>query len=244
MTQNRSQRRRKPGRPPGPTQRGTETRGLLYETAIALIARRGYEATTLREIAKRAGVSVGLLYKYFPSKRAVVLALYDALSAEYEERASAMKEGSLAERFIFALRTSLQTLQPHRPALSALVPVLVSDGSEGLFASATAFSRQRVQAVFQSAVEGAADAPRAELTPAVGRLLYLVHLAVILFWLLDRSPGQRATQEVIALIERVAAAASLALGAPQIGGWVLAGDALFRRALFGPGDRNAGGGAQ
>ena len=52
-------------------------------TAMQLIAARGYEATTLRDIAKEAGVSVGLLYRYFPSKQAVVIALYDELSSDY-----------------------------------------------------------------------------------------------------------------------------------------------------------------
>ena len=46
---------------------------------MRLIAERGYDATTLRDVAERAGVSAGLLYRYFPSKRAVVLALYDEL---------------------------------------------------------------------------------------------------------------------------------------------------------------------
>jgi len=64
---------RRPGRPKGQTRQGAAARLALYKTAIDLIGERGYEATTLREVADRAGVSVGLLYRYFPSKRAVVL---------------------------------------------------------------------------------------------------------------------------------------------------------------------------
>ena len=62
----------------------------------SLIAARGYEATTLRDIAKEAGVSVGLLYRYFPSKQAVVIALYDELSAEYARQAADMPPGQMA----------------------------------------------------------------------------------------------------------------------------------------------------
>src|SRR6266550_528806 len=61
--------RRGRGRPRGRTPQGVAARLSLYNTAIALIAERGYEATTLRDVADRAGVSVGLLYRYFPSKR-------------------------------------------------------------------------------------------------------------------------------------------------------------------------------
>src|SRR6478735_8127391 len=84
---------RRRGWPRGPSAQGLETRQHLYETAIRLIAARGWQATTLRDVATEAGVSVGLLYRYFPSKRAVVLALYDELSAEQEVHAAAMPHG-------------------------------------------------------------------------------------------------------------------------------------------------------
>ena len=54
-------------------------------------------------------------------------------------------------RFIFALNTSLHVLQPHRVALRALIPVLVGDPDDGVFAAGTAFSRQRVERVFEEA---------------------------------------------------------------------------------------------
>src|SRR5688572_29249550 len=130
------------GRPAGTTVQGQEARKRLYETAIELIGRKGYEATTLRDVAETAGVSVGLLYKYFPSKRAVVLAFYDELSGEYAARAGEMKPGRWRDRFVFALRTCLEVLGPHRQTLSSLAPVLVADSEEGLFAARTAFSRK------------------------------------------------------------------------------------------------------
>src|SRR5580704_19285225 len=172
----------KRGRPPGQTAQGAETRDRLYETAMGLIARRGYEATTLREIANEANVSVGLLYRYFPSKQALILAFYDELSADFARQAAAMQPGRWRDRFIFALTTSLDVLAAHRVALQALAPVLVGDPDEGVFSERTAFSRQRVQPVFEDAVIGATDAPKQPLAEALGRLLYLVHLAVLLWW--------------------------------------------------------------
>src|SRR5688572_23475142 len=105
---------RKRGRPPGQTPQGAAARDRLYATAMQLIAGRGYEATTLRDIAKDAGVSVGLLYRYFPSKQAVVIALYDELSSEYARKAADMPPGQWRDRFIFALMTSLEVLKPHQ----------------------------------------------------------------------------------------------------------------------------------
>lgn len=224
--------RRRRGRPPGPTVQGTEARTRLYETAIRLIKERGYDATTLRDVAMAADVSVGLLYRYFPSKRAVVLALYDELSAEYAQEARQMSPGKWRERVLFAMSTSLQVLAPHRATLAALVPVLVGDATEGLFAPSTAFSRRRVQRVFHDAVIGASDAPTPKLAAALARLSYFFHLAVILWWLLDKSPRQRATRSLVSLIERTAPTAVLALRLPPVRGFVRAADALFQEALF------------
>ncbi len=220
------------GRPPGRTPEGTETRRRLFDTAIALMAERGYVATTLRDVADEAGVSPGLLYRYFPSKQAVVLALYEDLSAEYATAAARMPNGRWRDRFLFALRTSLAVLKPHRQTLAALVSVLIGDAERGLFSTDSAFSRLRVQAVFDRAVIGATDAPRPQLAGALGRLLYLLHLAVLLWWLLDKSPRQRATTGLVMLIERAMPSAVLALRFPPVVKILRTGDDLFREALF------------
>lgn len=223
---------RRRGRPPGRTAQGVETRQLLFDTAIRLMAKHGYADTTLRAVASEAGVSPGLLYRYFPSKQSVVLALYDDLSAEYAAAAARMPRGRWRDRFLFALRTSLAVLDPHRRTLSALVPVLVGDAEQGLFSPSTAFSRFRVQQAFQDAVLGATDAPRREIAGALGRLLYLLHLAVLLWWLLDKSPSQRATTGLVTLVEQTMPSAVLALRFRPVANLLRTGDALFGEALF------------
>jgi AcrR family transcriptional regulator len=50
----------------------------LIAAATSLFAARGFRGTTTKEIAKAAGVSEALLFKYFPTKRA----LYAAILAE------------------------------------------------------------------------------------------------------------------------------------------------------------------
>jgi len=125
FTQNVKPRPR--GRPPGQTPQGAAAKKLLYDIAIARMAKHGYETTTLRDVAEEAGVSVGLLYRYFPSKRAVIIALYEDLSAEYAQQALKMAPGRWRDRFIFALKTSLDVLSPHRRTLQGLIPVMVGD---------------------------------------------------------------------------------------------------------------------
>lgn len=45
-----------------------ESRQRILRSALALFARAGYERTTIREIARHAGISQGLLYNYFTGK--------------------------------------------------------------------------------------------------------------------------------------------------------------------------------
>jgi AcrR family transcriptional regulator len=224
---------RKRGRPPGRTAGGEAKRQRLYETAIALIGERGYQAATLRDVATRAGVSPALLYRYFPNKRSVVLALYDELSETFAQQAAAMPRGRWRERFVFALELSLRALGPHRVTLRALAPVMAGDSEEGVFAHKTAFSRTRVQGIFREAVVSATDAPKRPLAESLGHLLYLAHLGVILWWLLDRSPGQRATKALVALIRQLLPSAALTLRLPPVRGFVRSADALIREGLLG-----------
>jgi AcrR family transcriptional regulator len=228
------------GRPPGQTAQGAAAKQRLYEIAVRRMARHGYETTTLRDVAKDAGVSVGLLYRHFPSKRAVIFALYDELSADYATATAAMPAGRWRDRAIFALRASLEVLSPHRTILRGLIPLLVADPDEGLFGAHARFSRVRVQTVFELAVTGASDAPPRALAEAIGRLLYLVHLAVLLWWLLDKTAKQRATTALVDLFDGILPSAAVTLRLPVVRRFVLSADALVREALLGePGDARA-----
>ena len=69
--------------PPPPKQaRSRQKRDALLQSALALFAERGYEETTIEEIAHRAGVAVGGFYQHFASKRQILLVLMDLLLQE------------------------------------------------------------------------------------------------------------------------------------------------------------------
>jgi AcrR family transcriptional regulator len=56
--------------------RSKETFSAIVEAAAELFGAQGYEGTTTHQVADRAGVSVGGLYRYFANKEALVVALY------------------------------------------------------------------------------------------------------------------------------------------------------------------------
>ncbi|NOX34237.1 MAG: TetR/AcrR family transcriptional regulator [Deltaproteobacteria bacterium] len=49
-----------------------ETRKIIQETAYSLFEKNGYEETTMRELAKQAGVGVGTIFTHFPDKSSLL----------------------------------------------------------------------------------------------------------------------------------------------------------------------------
>jgi AcrR family transcriptional regulator len=59
-----------------------QRRRQLFSVALELFAQRGYRATTMDDIAERAGVTKPLLYQHFSSKRALYLELVDSIAQD------------------------------------------------------------------------------------------------------------------------------------------------------------------
>ena len=68
------------------TDRRAPTHARLVEAATKVVARRGFHAATVDEIAEEAGFSVGALYSNFDGKDDVFLAVFDGHMRWYEER--------------------------------------------------------------------------------------------------------------------------------------------------------------
>ncbi|WP_343714506.1 TetR/AcrR family transcriptional regulator [Inquilinus sp.] len=72
-----------------PLTRREEKRRRILEAADGCFARRGFHATSMAEICEAAGMSAGNLYRYFPSKEAMIAALVDS---EREETAALFRQ--------------------------------------------------------------------------------------------------------------------------------------------------------
>jgi TetR/AcrR family transcriptional regulator len=64
---------------------GETVRDRLLRSAIALFARKGYAATTVREIVEAAGVTKPVLYYHFGNKEGIYLAIMESAFAELEK---------------------------------------------------------------------------------------------------------------------------------------------------------------
>ncbi|MFZ5570958.1 MAG: TetR/AcrR family transcriptional regulator [Thermodesulfobacteriota bacterium] len=58
-------------------QRGKETKNRIIKAAFHLFARKGIHGTNSREIAEKAGVSIGSFYSYFNNKKTLLLEMLE-----------------------------------------------------------------------------------------------------------------------------------------------------------------------
>ncbi len=66
-----------PGRPSRRERKKQEARRRIYQAAVHLFIEKGFEATTVDEIAGRADVAKGTVFNYFPHKTSFLAALAD-----------------------------------------------------------------------------------------------------------------------------------------------------------------------
>jgi AcrR family transcriptional regulator len=185
---------RRPIRREGEAKRDA-TRRTLLECALALFQQHGVEATTMRDIARAAGLSLGAAYYYFPSKEALVFAFYEDNQAQVEELAKHVS-GSVREKLGAIFHGKLASIRPQRAMLASIVPHLVNPGDPlSAFSAQTRGVRARAIAVFEHGLDGA-GLPEA-VVPVVANALWLLTLACMLVYIHDDSPGEARTHQLV-----------------------------------------------
>ncbi|WP_066374214.1 TetR/AcrR family transcriptional regulator [Herbidospora mongoliensis] len=98
------------------------TRAALLEAALAVFNERTYGDTPVAMVADRAGVSVGTLYRYFPSKEALGNAVYRLWKQTLVERLAAEHVADASSENIFAamFRTFIGFAADHPEAFAFL----------------------------------------------------------------------------------------------------------------------------
>lgn len=98
------------GVPPPISARRARTRERLIAAATEVVAREGFHAASVDQIAERAGLSIGALYSNFVGKDEVLFAVFDGHVAWYEEQIrAAASSGDMAGSTARLLRLPEQT---------------------------------------------------------------------------------------------------------------------------------------
>nr|WP_275980126.1 TetR family transcriptional regulator [Couchioplanes caeruleus] len=180
--------------------RGEQTRQLILETALRLFRERGYAETTMRAIAKEAGVAVGNAYYYFDSKEHLIQGFYDQNQAAHRVAAAAVlsAEKDFAARLRGVLHAGIDVNEPYHSFAATFFKTAAEPSSPlSPFSSESSPAREAAIALFREVVEGSSAKIDPELRRELPELLWLAWMGVVLFWVYDRSPAQRRTRRLI-----------------------------------------------
>lgn len=177
---------------------GERTKGLIFEKAIELFRNKGYEATTMRDIARAAKVATGAAYYYFPSKEAIVSAYYEQVQVLHAAKVCEELAGKeeLRERLASVLDSKLEILKDDRKFLGAVFRYTGEPGHPlSVFGKGTAAQRKQSVEIFREALDGSDLAEEwKELLPWG---LWLAHLGMILYFIHDESAAQAKTHKLV-----------------------------------------------
>jgi AcrR family transcriptional regulator len=203
--------------------RGEQTRQAILETALRLFQERGYADTTMRAIAKEAGVAVGNAYYYFDSKEHLIQGFYDRSQAEVRARADEIMaaESGFADRLRGVLHAGIDVNASYH-AFAATFFKSAAEPTSPLspFSRESSPAREAAIAMFRDVVDGSSAKLDPELRKELPELLWLAYMGVVLFWVHDRSPDQQRTRRlidgVVPLIDRLVSLSRLRVLRPAL----------------------------
>lgn len=198
---------------------------------MPLLAAQGLTGALLPQASAAAGCTLERARLFFGRDEELVLALYLRLATELEARVPELPEGTIVERFRWAMLTKLSLVAPYRDALTALLATALDPRHElGALGEQTGLVRSRVTGVFSAVVLGATDRPE-EAAPALARVLYSAHLALVLLWTQDRTPDFTSTRSAVEALCDLLASASPLLWLPQAGAALAGADKILAPLL-------------
>jgi AcrR family transcriptional regulator len=159
-----------------------ERRATVVEAAGRLFGARGYDATTLDDIAAAAGVTKPILYRHFDSKRDLYLALLERHRDDLPTFAAAIPaSGSPAERLRAVLDFWLDYVESHSYAWRMLFRDRGGGPQIDAFRAAV---HARARAVLAELIGGLSDGaiPPREREP-LGELMSMGMASLVLWWL-------------------------------------------------------------
>jgi len=171
-----------------------KTRRKILKTARKLFRTRGFEKTTMRDIAHESGIALGAAYYYFNSKNDLVLEFYLKTQKDIESRSLAIfaETRDFRKRLKLLFDLQFQRLAPDRKFLHVLAREASSPKSPlSPFSGRTKSIRDVNLAVFKSLIRDCTPEISGELAEMLPSLLWLIQMALIFFWLHDSSRNQQ-----------------------------------------------------
>ena len=105
-----------------------DRRSQILDAALVCFAKRGFHQTSMHDISAEAGISVGLIYRYFENKEAVISAMADRHKKEISDMLQRARQAPTLLESLEILFTA-HCCEEETPVVSAFVVDLYAESS-------------------------------------------------------------------------------------------------------------------
>lgn len=182
------------------TAKGEQTREKIVEAALRLFRSYGYDETTMREVAREAGVSLGNAYYYFRSKEHLLHAYYHVMHESHVEVAEPIlaKERDLQKRLLGVLEAKLHVIEPYHQFSGRLFKVAADPLSPlNPFHADVGDARRENTELFRRVLEGSRLKIPADIAAELPDLLWIYSMGIVLYWIHDMSERREKTRRLM-----------------------------------------------
>lgn len=201
----KTRRRATKPRPVGRRAQSKEAiRRRIVSAALSLFQTKGFDATTTKAIARKAGIAEGTVFNYFKSKEDIALHFFEqevdqAIAAVRED--PRLRKAPLEERLFALVHSQVEFLAPHERFIgAAFIHALKPASQLGIFSHRAQELRHRyvgfVQELFEESLPKQKQNPLSWVAPEA---FWIFYLGALLYWLHDESPGK---QHTLAFLDR------------------------------------------
>ena len=170
-----------------------DRRERILDASLVLAAKGGYDAVQMRVVAEQAGVALGTLYRYFPSK---IHLLVSALAREFEQAEERMARSPIpgttpSERMLFVLSGMTRNMQ-RSPMLTEAITraFMFADPSAASEVNAVAGLMERM--LTRALHEGEPTSDEA----AIARIIGDVWLSNLVAWVTRRASANDVSEHL------------------------------------------------
>jgi AcrR family transcriptional regulator len=170
-----------------------ERRRRILDTTLALASKGGYDAVQMREVAERADVALGTLYRYFPSK---IHLLVSGLAREFERTKEKLDRRPVpgqtaADRVIYVLHKVTRSMQREPMLTEAMTRAF-------MFADPTAASEVNAVAALMEQIltDAMDDAEPSDDERAIARVIGDVWLSNLVAWVTRRASADDVAKQL------------------------------------------------
>ena len=192
---------RKPGKR---AQNKQAIRDRIVKAALSLFQTKGFDTTTTKAIARKAGIAEGTVFNYFRTKEDIALFFFEeevdhAITAVRDD--PRLRKAPLEEKLFKLVHSQLEFLSPYERFIGAALLHALNPASHlGAFSHRAQQLRHRYLAFVGELIEDSSPKTKKDaLSWLVPEAFWIYYLGVLLFWLYDTSKDK---QHTLAFLDR------------------------------------------